>query len=262
MTVYRTTARNFSTNTENRIHSDEVAAQFGFAGALVPGSAVFGHMTYPLVEALGEEWLADFSADVRLLKPAYDGDELTIEYTRDGDEHVVQCRARGVLLAELHSRRLASGDRPARPIQNAGEPTSSSATVDERPEIHWDNVEVGAPFPVWTWTPDALANAEAAAQVEDDLPCYGDGLVHPHAILNTANRAFTRRYRLPAWIHVSSALRFRRQLRVGDDVQVQTVPTRKWRRKNYEFVDLDMVFVVDGTVATEIKHTSIFRIVR
>ena len=39
---YVTTARNFSVNTENRIHSDEIAARFGFEGALVPGAAVFG----------------------------------------------------------------------------------------------------------------------------------------------------------------------------------------------------------------------------
>lgn len=258
MAIHRATARNFSTETENRIHSDEVAAQFGFAGALVPGSAVFGHMTYPLVDTLGAGWLADFTADLRLFKPAYHGDELAIEYTRQDDEHTVRCHARGVLLAELLSRPLADGGERA---TNAA--TAAPATApDERPEIHWDNVEVGVGFPLWTWAPDALANAEAAAQVEDDLACYREGVVHPHAILNAANRAFTRRYRLPAWIHVSSALRFHRQLRVGDRIEVRTVPSRKWQRKNYQFVDLEMAFAVDGNVATQITHTSIFHIGR
>ena len=252
MSVYHATARNFAHYTENRIHSDEVAAQFGFSGALVAGAAVFGHMTRPLVEALGTDWLANWTADVRFLKPTYHGDALTIRRSVAGSEHTVRCHARRVLLAELTSTPRDAESEPA--IIGAG------VAIDERPEIHWDNVMVGEPFPAWTWSPDAIANAESAAQVEDDLDCYRSGVIHPNAILGTANRAFTRRYLLPAWIHVGSTVRFRRLLRVGDAIEVRTVPTRKWRRKGHEFISLDIAFLVDGAVATEIRHVSIFRV--
>ena len=252
MSVYQTTARNFSANAENRIHSDEVAAQFGFEGALVPGAAVFGHMTHPLVDTLGPDWLSGWQVRVRFLKPAYDGDSLTVTHDATGETHTVQCQARGILLAELHARPLSPDDEAA-----AVEP---GAPVGERPEIEWDNVTVGEPFPAWTWSPDAVENAEFAAQVDDGLACYRSGVLHPHAILATANRTFMRRYVLPAWIHVGSVLHFRRLLRVGDAIEVRTVPTRKWRRKGHEFVDLGIVCVVGGEVATEIVHTSIFRV--
>ena len=134
------------------------------------------------------------------------------------------------------------------------------AAVAERPEIGWGNVVVDEPFPVWRWSPDAVENAEAAAQIEDDLACYGAGVVHPHAILSMANRTFTRRYYLPAWLHVGSEIRFHRLLRVGDKVEVRTVPTGKWERKGHEFVDLRILYLVAGEVATEIVHTSIFKI--
>ena len=252
MSVYLTTARNFSVDAENRIHRDEVAARFGFEGALVPGAAVFGHMTHPLVDTLGPDWLAGTHVSVRFLKPAYDGDALTVTHEIAGDTHTVRCHARGILLVELHTRPLDPDDGPA--IIEPGAPFS------QRPEIEWDNVTVGESFPAWTWTPDAVENAESAARVDDRLACYRTGVLHPHAILGTANRAFTRRYVLPAWIHVGSVVRFRRLLRVGDEIEVHTVPTRKWRRKGHEFVDLGIAYVVDGEVATEIEHTSIFRI--
>ena len=253
MNIHRSVARNFATDTENRIHSDDVAARFGFQGALVPGAAVFGHMTRPLVATLGTAWLAGHRAELRLLKPAYHGDELTIRHAAGGDAHTVRCEARGVLLAELRSAPDASPiDDPAL--------RSSDAPLTERPTIAWDNVRVDEPFPSWTWTPNAIDNAEATAQVADDLPCYGDGIVHPHAILSMANRAFTRRYHLPAWLHVGSVVRFRKVLRVGDAVEVRTTPTRKWRRKGHEFVDLAIACRVAGEVATEILHTSIFAI--
>ena len=254
MSVYLTTARNFSVDTENRIHSDEVAARFGFEGALVPGAAVFGHMTHPLVDTLGPDWLAGSHVSVRFLKPAYDGDALTVTHDTAGGTHTVRCHARGILLAELHTRPLDPDDGPAT--------VEPGARVRQRPEIEWDNVTVGEPFPAWTWSPDTVANAESAAQVEDGLACYRTGVLHPHAILSTANRAFTRRYVLPAWIHVGSVVRLRRLLRVGDEIEVRTVPTRKWRRKGHEFVDLGIAYIVDGEVATDIEHTSIFRIGR
>lgn len=250
--VYLTTARNFSADAENRIHSDEVASRFGFDGALVPGAAVFGHMTHPLVEALGPDWLSGWQVSVRFLKPAYDGDAMTVTHEIAGETHTVNCHARGILLAQLHSRPLDPSDAPA--IVKSGAP------VSQRPEIAWDNVNVGEPFPAWTWLPDPIRNAESAAQVEDDLACYRTGVVHPHAILSAANGAFIRRYVLPAWIHVGSVVRFRRLLRVGDEIEVRTVPTRKWRHKGHEFVDLRIAYLVDGEVTTEIDHTSIFRV--
>lgn len=251
MSIHTSTARNYSETTENRIHSDDVAAGFGFAGGLVPGVAVFGHMTYPLVESLGEDWLCRYQANVRLRLPAYDGDELVIRHTTSGDQHTVLCHARELLLAELHTG-------PCEPSDVA--PIAPGAEAPERPEIHWENVFVDEPFPAWHWTPDAIENAEAAAQVEDDLALYRSGIVHPHAILSTANRTFTRRYFLPAWLHVGSEIRFHRLLRVGDNVEVRTVPTAKWERKGHEFVDLRILYLVAGEVATEIVHTSIFKI--
>ena len=40
--------------------------------------AVFGHLTYPPVQAFGEDWLAGSVSTVRFLKPAYDQDALSI----------------------------------------------------------------------------------------------------------------------------------------------------------------------------------------
>ena len=36
MSAYQVVARNFSTSSENRMHSDEIASRYGFRGALCP----------------------------------------------------------------------------------------------------------------------------------------------------------------------------------------------------------------------------------
>ena len=53
MTAYQVTARNFSTSSENRMHSDDVANRYGFKGALVPGVAIYGHLVKPFVDHFG-----------------------------------------------------------------------------------------------------------------------------------------------------------------------------------------------------------------
>jgi acyl dehydratase len=52
-TAFTITALNDATDSENRMHSDDVAARYGFKGALVSGVNVFGYMTQPLVAQLG-----------------------------------------------------------------------------------------------------------------------------------------------------------------------------------------------------------------
>ncbi|MEM8767803.1 MAG: hypothetical protein AAGE43_10190, partial [Pseudomonadota bacterium] len=105
MSTYEVVARNFSEAHENRMHSDDVAQKYGFSGALVPGVAVFGHLTHPLVERFGERWLSESVNETRFLKPAYHGDRLIISLEERDDGLLVQGHNEtGTLLAVLKNR--------------------------------------------------------------------------------------------------------------------------------------------------------------
>ncbi|MCS5570256.1 MAG: hypothetical protein NZ768_08045, partial [Pseudomonadales bacterium] len=185
MSTYTSIARNFAEESENRMHSNVEAQHYGFDGALVPGVAVFGHMSYPLVKQLGESWLNDYWTSIRLAKPAYHDDRLIIEHEQDGDDHRVRCIARDdVLIAEMVS---SPSDDDIDPIATATPGQESGS----RNEIKWDDIHIGEAFPAWTWTPDEAENDAYAMQVDDTLPLYADGILHPHAVLSMANRSFS-----------------------------------------------------------------------
>ena len=85
-TTYRTGSRlpvrsvianNFAFESDNRIHADDVAAEYGFRGGLVPGVGVFAYMTQPVVEALGRDWLERGRIAARFIKPVYHDDSGT-----------------------------------------------------------------------------------------------------------------------------------------------------------------------------------------
>ena len=110
------------------------------------------------------------------------------------------------------------------------------------------------------WKPDDAHNREYAARVDDETELFRKGVLHPHAILSQANQVLVRRFVMPAWIHTGSEMRFRRLLRVGDEIEVRAVPLEKWERKGHQFIKLYVAYVVGGEIATEIWHTAIFRV--
>src|SRR5262245_29728930 len=65
--------------TENKIHEDGIAREFGFRGALVPGVTVYAWMTNPVVAALGTAWLERGTFQARFASPVYFDEPIRIE---------------------------------------------------------------------------------------------------------------------------------------------------------------------------------------
>lgn len=255
MTAYEVVARNFSQAHENKIHSDDVAQRYGFAGALVPGVAIYGHLTHPVVERLGKDWLSRSVSSVRFLKPAYDGDRLRLECETRDSALLVTCRNEaGTLLAELHTEQPQELPEPVSTIVLSG-----AHKARERAEISWETVIENETFEPWHWQITEDGNAAYAAEVSDNLPVYRL-CAHPHWLLSTANRALTREYLMPAWIHVGSDIRHRALLKVGDTVEVSAVLMEKWRKKGHEFLRLYVAYRRGQVLTTEIFHTAIFKV--
>jgi hypothetical protein len=261
--AYRVRTHNASSQSENRMHSDDVARSFGFRAALVPGVTVFAHMTHPLVERFGEAWLARGVADVSFAKPAYDGDMLSVETAEggaaNGSQLCMVCKnEEGTELARLTS---------AAPPGAAKSPDSRSAIqpappIKERPLVSWDLMEVGKPFPALAWRPTQSDNLQWCADVHDGLPLYRGGdasLLHPGFVLRQANMVLRNRFTLPAWIHTGSRIAFHHALRAGQPYEVRAIPEEKWNRKGHEFVRLYVAILGASQVMAEVIHTAIFR---
>jgi acyl dehydratase len=253
--VRHVVARNYSEASENRIHSDDIARKYGFEGALVPGVAVYGHLSPPLVARFGERWLAHSVSHVRFLKPAYDGDRLRIGLEQQDGELTARCwNAAGVLLAELQGRMPET-----LPAPEDQELFDAPAKSSERIPMDWNSVIPRQPFRPWHFQITEDGNRTYAEQVDDDSPVYRRA-AHPHWLLSLANQALVREYVMPAWIHVGSEIRFRDLVKVNDTLEIRAVPLEKWERKGHQFVKLYVAYHRDSTLTTEIVHTAIFRV--
>lgn len=261
--VHRVSAINDASTSENRIHSDDIARQYGFSGALVSGVSVFGYLTHPLVGALGATWFTDTVAEVKFLKPAYTGDllDILLESPDDGqqDHYLVSVKnPGGVLLAQLDSH--ISVELPA--VDPLADIVSETA-VANRPEISWDLIEPGKPAPRYEFLISEERQHEALSLMRDKLTLYQEGEnspVHPYLLLKECNHALMQMFIMPAWIHAGSRLLLREPVCVGETLEIVTVPIEKWQRKGHQFIRLYIAFRNASRVSLEVWHTAIFRI--
>lgn len=255
--VFEVQTFNDAAESENKIHDDAVATRYGFEGALVGGVVIFGHMSYLPIKDEGEGWLIDNRAEVRFLKPAYDKEQLGIEYDSDRKTGEVRCfNPAGTLIATMTNNHGEYEPDPVHKIPPAQEAV-------EREEISWDNLLTDKPAPAHVWQPDYEQNVRFSEQLQDHNRIYREGdapPVHPFWMLRECNAAFMRSFILPAWMHVGSKITFHQPLRVGQEIEVRMVPTDKWERKGHHFTTLYIPFLVNGEVYVEVEHTSIFRI--
>src|SRR5262245_10901539 len=234
---YEVIAKNYGADHPNRIHSDEGAAAYGFAGALVPGVGLYAYMTRPVVDALGREWLERGSMSAKFLKPVYDGEK-------------VQARATVAQNDPLELRlELINQSGALCAAGSAGLP-NSSASLDP------DAYPFREPVPLWPASIAGLSIGETLGTVEFDLDMNGqmpkfldnivetspiyDSICHPAFWIAQANEILMRNIALGPWIHTASdALHFT-VARAGERLSLRGRVIDLYERRGHELVVVDL----------------------
>jgi acyl dehydratase len=252
-------AFNTATASNNKIHDDEVARSYGFAGGLVPGVDVYAYLTHTPVERWGSAFLERGTMFARFHRPVYDGDQITVEAVDDGEHEDVMtltlldpkdemCATASVSLpatAPAPSRvdDFAAGPVPAEP------PDASRELLAGRPGF--GSLEFGF-------------HAEQAPSylrdVGETLPLYAQSRVaHPGWLLRSANYVLTANVRLGPWIHVSSAVQHHGLVHDGDEVSTRANVIDEFERKGHRFVVLDVLMLANFTrPVMRVEHTAIY----
>ncbi|QQS44785.1 MAG: MaoC family dehydratase [Acidobacteriota bacterium] len=255
-------SKNYGEDHANRIHSDEGAARYGFAGALVPGVAIYGYLARPVVEALGREWLARGSMSAKFLKPVYDAQRVTVEgrvESSDPPEIALELRnpagelcavGRAGLPRELP--RLDPAEYPERPLPDVLRPASIDAV---RPGEVFGSLD-------FILDPAQIQN-EFLDDMLDDSPVYrGEGAVcHPAWWIARANEMIMLNVALGPWIHTASELRQYDLARDGEALSMRGRVVEAFEKRGHEIVRLDLAVFGDwGRPITRILHSAIIKI--
>ena len=108
MNSWKASALNTAPDSENQIHSDDLAKRYGFKGGLVPGVTVSAYLLHPVIESAGMDWLEKGYANCKITSPLYDGEnfEVISEITREGQTNTFLKNEDGKIIANAESKIL------------------------------------------------------------------------------------------------------------------------------------------------------------
>lgn len=252
-----------SPDISNPIHSTEVAAQYGYRGALVGGVTVYGWLTPVIIEALGERWLTDGWADVRFRRPVFPGDALTAraEPRSDSLASVAMLNAEGVAAIEGEA---GVGNAPwlaelKLPVRQVAEESPG-----DLPPLTLESAPVGEdlrPMPIFWSLEEARAWASEKQRDSSARWTGEDAIVHPSWLAARMTPLIHHSYNYGPAIHTRTQVQHVSTARAGQLFTVAGHFLKAYEEKGHH------VAVVDGVILNEenaevarIRHTTIFRI--
>jgi hypothetical protein len=229
---------------ENRIHSDEVARAFGFRGALVPGVTVSAYLVHPAVEAWASDWLARGRARVVVSKPLYDRMRFRVEVS-DATERSYE----GTLIdADGTHCATASVELPekvAAPPAMRGDPRIAQGY--ERPPATREVMEglrergLRAMRARWNGAAEITSYLRDRSQMPELLRPEGGGYANSAFALGLTNWVLAGNVRMGPWLHLQTESQHYQPIPRDSELVIEAAIADLFEKKGHEFVDVDVV---------------------
>ena len=267
-------ARNTSAVSENKIHDDAVAREYGFRGGLVPGATTYAYLASYLTRTLGPAWAAHGTASVSLVLPVYEGDIVRIggvvtEASGDAERGALtlECWVDGPdgTRCAPATAALRWGDTPTpEPRPAFADPSLTPRRPEERGPISAATAPVGVPLPPVHESADPDAVARYLDKVDEQSPIFrapspnGGTLVHPGWYPDIANRVLSENFRLGPWMHTRSEIRHLGPAHTGGTFRGYGQLVEAFEKRGHEYVVAD-VLITDGAdrPVARLLHTAI-----
>lgn len=247
-------ARNLPDHAGNAIHTDAGARAAGFPGALVAGVTTYAYLTHPVVEAWGNEWLANGTAEIRFRAPVFHGDSLELRPSPGADGGAVVDVIRSDTPTALATL-WAGSPTSARPNRRRPNPAGRDGAGAGPAMVHRPPRETLEPMAVIL---DGKWGSDYGWRAGDDLPIYIEaGIVHPAAWPALANHITHAQVVRGSWIHIRSVIRHHALAPVGSAAFIQATVIDRFTRPTGERAVLDVTVEVDGRLVASIEHEAI-----
>ncbi|MGA1109249.1 MAG: hypothetical protein ACO3TX_11890 [Pseudomonadales bacterium] len=245
---YESIAFNTAPDSENQIHSDDMAQRFGFQGGLVPGVTVSAYLIQPAVEAWGDAFYHQGSAHVQIRKPTYHDEPFRVAVTASSDSQFEsqllnpKGTINGVATVTLEAKETSLGlpvfrDDPLMPEGYRGAPASEARfqhLKDEgclAQEFHFD-----ASNPR-TWY---FKSADMMPELHQVTDKGARAFAHASFILGCGNWIFANNAFMNPWVHMETRHQHFAPILDGDTVRVEMRVVDWFERKGHAFADVDV----------------------
>ena len=240
---WRAEAYNQVPESENRIHSDDVARRYGFRGGLVPGVTVTAYLCHPAVEAWGMDWLARGYARAVVSTPLYDRQRFRVELAE------ATASAYGAALIDQDDTRCATGSVELRETPSSPPPMRGDPRIEEdfdRPSASREVMEalrergLHALRARWSSAAEIVGYLRDSSEMPELLRSDGGGYANTAFILGLTNWALAGNVKMGAWLHLQTESQNHRPIPRDSELVVESAIADLFEKKGHEFVDLDV----------------------
>ena len=240
--VWSAKALNTAPNSENQIHGDDMAKEFGFKGGLVPGVTVSAYLLHPIIEKWGLDWLEKGWAKCKITSPLYDKENFS------------------VYLNEISENKILSNLKNSNQVITANAEASILEDIPEAPKIRNDEIAIEnfqgprASKNVWMklkkdgcmafeyyWGgKDPLIYLRDQNNLPDLLNPSKKGLSNLSFLLGCSNWALASSAYMNPWIHLQTTSQNYQALSFNSSVIAEIQVNEVFEKKGHEFVDVDV----------------------
>jgi len=259
---YTIVAHNYAEESENKMHSDGVAEEFGFKGGLVPGVAIYAYMTVPIAKALGAEWIERGAMTGKFIKPVYHEEPVRVVSKVSGtdplritisvlNENDTLCAVGEASLPDSHPP-VHITDYPWVAMPETKLACTAESIPDDTP---MGSINYTIDFPQQHGEFEPFLD-----EVRDSLPLYtgDDPVIHPAFIAAKANQLLVENVDLGPWIHTASDVRHHSLPDPGEKVTLQGYAAHSYNKRGHDITVLNLASIGEhDQVLQHLSHTAI-----
>ena len=249
-------AFNTATESENKIHDDEIANRLGFNGGLVPGVDVYAYACAPAISHWGRQFMERAQISLRLAAPVFDGESVEVIAEIDNEDTLRATVESPTGRCAIIEASLITNPADAPPPP---QPHASGPPPENRPLASPEAFDALEALGSYTISCSPTEAAEYLADIRSDSTTLDLGLVHPGWLLRQANYILSNNVTLGPWIHVGSEITHHRAVEVGESIEIRAKVNRHYEHKDHLFVVLDVSMISsDADTVCSVVHTAIY----
>ena len=240
--VWSARALNTAPDSENQIHGDDMAREFGFRGGLVPGVTVSAYLLHPIIEKWGIDWLEKGWAKCKITSPLYDKEYFSIFLDEISQNEIISIlkNSKQSITADAEARLLKiipktpkiRGDKIA--AQNFQGPKASKNV--------WMKLKKDGcmAFEYFWGGKDPLIYLQDQDALPDLLNPSKKGFSNLSFLLGCSNWILASNAYMNPWIHLQTTSQNYQALPYDSSVIAEIQINKVFEKKGHKFVDVEV----------------------
>ena len=235
-------AFNTAPDSENQIHGDELAIEYGFEGGLVPGVTISAYLVHPIVEKWGKDWLENGFANCRINSPLYDKELFIVksEFLQNAKANTTLVRNNGIVSANAEVSIVK--DKVIPPILRGDTLADSDYNPPRAQKRHWQNLKSqGCLAFRFRWGgKEPLIYSRDADNLPSLLQPNKGGYANLAFLLGCSNWALAGNAYMNPWVHLQTISQNYKAVQIETDLIAEMEIINIFEKKGHEFVNVQV----------------------